>query len=293
MIFKNKVEGNINVLRDIYKENRLIRFTEFFVGVFLLALSYNIFMRTTNAMYGMGGVAIVINKVFHVSNYLFILIANITLLLFSYILLGKEKTARSALGSILYPLFIHFTEWMIPYVDLSNIERIVMVVSGAIITGLGLGLVFRSAYTTGGTDILDQILSKYLKLSIGKAMIIVDGLVIVLCSSFYGFEVLIYSVITLYIISLISDKVIIGVSQSKAFYIITDNETSIKKFLIQDLNHGVTVLSGRGGYTGNSQKVLMCIIPTREYYIVKEAIKELDPNAFFLVTDSYEVFGGE
>ena len=291
MIFKKK--QNISTLKNVYKENRLIRFTEFLVGIVLLSLSYNIFMRATNAMYGIGGVGIVMNKLFGIPNYLFILIANIFLLMLSYVLLGKEVTARSALGSILYPIFIHLTEWIIPYVNLSSLEKIVMVVSGAIITGFGLGMIFRSAYTTGGTDILDQILSKYLKLSIGKAMIIVDGLVIILCSLCYGFEVMIYSIITLYIVSLISDKVIIGISQSKAFYIITDNETSIKKFLINELKHTVTVLHGRGGYTGDNQKVIMCIIPTREYYVVKEMIKELDPNAFFLVTDSYEVSGGE
>lgn len=289
MKFKRKADVK---LRDVYQENRLVRFSEFLSGIFIISVAYNIFMKATNAMYGIGGVAIVVHKYFSIPNYLFILIANIFLLLLSYIFLGKTVTARSALGSILYPLVIHLTEWMIPVVDVSNLEKIVMVVSGAIATGFGLGLVFRSGYTTGGTDILDQILSKYLKLSIGKAMIIVDGLVIILCSLAFGFEVMIYSIVTLYIVSLISDKVIIGVSQSKAFYIITENETSIKKYLLQKLNHGVTVLHGRGGYTGNNQKVIMCIIPTREYYEVKETIKELDPNAFFLVTDSYEVSGG-
>ena len=275
-----------------YQDNRLIRYMEFLLGIFIIAISYNIFMKTTNAMYGIGGVGIVVNKYFGIPNYLFILVANIFLLMLSYLLLGKKNTARSALGSILYPIFIHLTEWMVPYVNLSDLEVIVLVVSGAVLTGLGLGLVFRSSFTTGGTDILDQIISKYFKLSIGKAMILVDGLVIILCSLSYGFEVMIYSIITLYLISLISDKVIIGVSASKAFYIITENETSVKKFLLQQLCHGVTVLEGRGGYTGNNQKVIMCIVPNREYYTVKEAVLELDPKAFFLVTDSYEVSGG-
>jgi uncharacterized membrane-anchored protein YitT (DUF2179 family) len=290
MIFKRKKE-HVQTVNDI-QQSKIVRFAQFLSGIFIISFAYNIFMKATNAMYGIGGVAIVVHKIFNVQNYLFILIANVLLLLLSYILLGKKVTARSALGSIIYPLCIHFTEWMVPHVHVSNLEVIVMVVSGAIATGFGLGLVFRSGYTTGGTDILDQIISKYLKLSIGKAMIIVDGLVIVLCSLAFGFEVMVYSIITLYIVSLISDKVIIGISQSKVFYIITDNETSVKKYLIQKLNHGVTVLQGRGGYTGDNQKVIMCIIPTREYHAVKEEIKKLDPNAFFLVTDSYEVSGG-
>lgn len=282
----------VNLLKQVYSEKRLFRYTEFIIGIFLISVAYNIFIQASDTMYGVGGIGIVLKKLYNIPNYITILISDLILLVFSYLLLGREKTAHSVLGSILYPVFVKLTEWLIPYVDLGSTETIVIVVLGATITGIGLGLVFRAAFTTGGTDILNQILSKYGKMSIGKAMIITDGLVIVICSFVFGFQVLFYSIISLYLISIISDKVIIGVSQSKAFYIITDNETKVKKFLIQNLSHGVTVLNGRGGYTGDNQKVLMCIIPTREYYLVKEGIMDLDPNAFFLVTDAYEVSGG-
>ena len=102
-----------------------------------------------------------------------------------------------------------------------------------------------------------------------------------------------YSLITLYIISVMTDKVILGISQSKAFYIITEHETAVKQFILKHLNHGVTVLDGRGGYTGNHQKVIMCVIPTKEYFMFKEGIHQIDKNAFFVVTDAYEVSGGE
>jgi uncharacterized membrane-anchored protein YitT (DUF2179 family) len=96
----------------------------------------------------------------------------------------------------------------------------------------------------------------------------------------------------MYIISIITDRVILGISKSKAFYIITEHETEIKKFITQNLSHGITVLEARGGYTGNMQKVIMCIIPTKEYYLFKEGIEMIDKNAFFIVTDAYEVSGG-
>ena len=102
----------------------------------------------------------------------------------------------------------------------------------------------------------------------------------------------VYSVLNLYIVSLITDKVVLGISSSKAFYIITEHETEIKKYITQNLSHGVTVLEARGGYTGNVEKVIMCIIPTKEYYVFKEGIKMIDENAFFVVTDAYEVSGG-
>lgn len=290
MRFRKKID-TVNILGQVYKESRLIRYTEFLLGIFIIAISYNLFVQPANVVYGVGGIGIVLKKLYSIPPYITILISDILLLVLSYLVFGKQKTARSVVGSILYPVFVKFTEWMVPYVDLGNIEPIVIVIFGAVATGIGLGLVFKAGFTTGGTDILNQVVGKFGKMSIGNAMILTDGLIIIICSLFFGITTLIYSIISLYLISMMSDKIIIGISQSKAFYIITEHETTIKKFLIQNLNHGVTVLSGRGGYTGNNQKVIMCIIPTREYYVVKEAIKDIDPEAFFLVTDAYEVSG--
>ena len=175
---------------------------------------------------------------------------------------------------------------------LGNLELIVIVVFGALLSGFGLGLVFKSGFTTGGTDILNQILAKYGKMGLGKAMLITDGIIILLSLYIFGFSVFIYSIISLAIISFITDKVIIGISNSKTFYIITEQESMIKKFLNYQLGHGITILDARGGYTGNFEKMIMCIVPTKDYFIVKEGIKRIDPDAFFLVTDAYEVSGG-
>ena len=142
-------------------------------------------------------------------------------------------------------------------------------------------------------DVLNQIFAKYFKMSIGNAILCTDGLIIFSSLFVFCWDKFIYSIVNMYIISVMTDKVILGVSNSKAFYIITEHETSVKKFLLNGLSHGVTVLEGRGGYTGNNQKVIMCIVPTKEYFVVKEVIHEIDPEAFFLVTDSYEVYGGE
>ena len=90
-----------------------------------------------------------------------------------------------------------------------------------------------------------------------------------------------------------SDKVILGISDSKAFYIITDHEAEIKEYILKYLNHGVTVFNAKGGYLKEKQTVLMCVLPTKDYYRLKEGIHEIDDDAFFVVTDAYEVFGGE
>jgi uncharacterized membrane-anchored protein YitT (DUF2179 family) len=102
-----------------------------------------------------------------------------------------------------------------------------------------------------------------------------------------------YSIVTIYIVSILTDKVILGISESKMFYIITEHETEVKKFILQHLSHGVTVLEASGGFTGNRKKVIMCIIPTKEYFLAKEGIHSIDADAFFVVSDAYEVYGGE
>ena len=241
----------------------------------------------------MSGVGVILNKLFKFDPAITIFIGNIFLIILSFIFLGKEKSTNSILGSILLPIFIKLTENIDTLIIIKDLEPIMNVLYGAIITGFGLGLVFKAGFTTGGTDILNQIASKYLKISVGSSMFVTDGLIILTGLIAFNINSILYSIITLYIISMLTDKVVLGISDSKTFYIITRSETEVKKFIMNYLNHGVTVLDGRGGYTGDNKKIIMCSIPTKEYFIVKEAIHDIDKTAFFVVTDSYEVHGGE
>ena len=293
MFFHKKKLFDENIIKNIYKKDRFVRYVQFFIGSLLVALSFNLFILPNQITYGMSGVGVVLNSLFGLDPSIVILVGSGILLIMSYFLLGKEKTMNSVLGSILVPVLMKVTEIVPEYVVIETTEPFVLVLFGAVITGFGMGLVFKAGYTTGGTDILNQIVAKYAHMSVGTAMYFTDGLIV--CSSFFffGASKMLYSIISLYIISVMTDKVVLGISNSKAFYIITEHETAVKKFIMEHLSHGVTVLDGRGGFTGNHQKVIMCIIPTKEYYIAKEGIREIDPRAFFVVTDAYEVNGGE
>ena len=293
MFFHKKKLFDENIIKNIYKKDRFVRYVQFFIGSLLVALSFNLFILPNQITYGMSGVGVVLNSLFGLDPSIVILVGSGILLIMSYFLLGKEKTMNSVLGSILVPVLMKVTEIVPEYVVIETTEPFVLVLFGAVITGFGMGLVFKAGYTTGGTDILNQIVAKYAHMSVGTAMYFTDGFIV--CSSFFffGASKMLYSIISLYIISVMTDKVVLGISNSKAFYIITEHETAVKKFIMEHLSHGVTVLDGRGGFTGNHQKVIMCIIPTKEYYIAKEGIREIDPRAFFVVTDAYEVNGGE
>ena len=284
---------NENVEKNLGCDFDFKRYVWFILGVLILAVAFNAFILPNDVVYGVGGLGVILYRTIGLDPSITILVGSLLLLVLSYFLLGWDKTKNSVIGSIIYPLFVKLTEPLVAYIDLGSLETIVTILFGAVLSGFGLGLIFKSGFTTGGTDILNQIVAKYFKMSIGNAMFFTDGIIIASSLFVFGFPKFIYSVISMYIISVMTDKVILGISSSKAFYIITEHETAVKKFIMNNLSHGVTVLDGRGGYTGNNQKVIMCIIPTKEYYVAKEGIHKIDPEAFFLVTDSYEVYGGE
>ncbi len=291
-MFFNKKKIEKNILKEIYNKDKLKRNIIFMLGVLVVAAAYNLFMVPSKVVYGVGGIGIILNSLINLDPSITIFVGDILLLILSFVFLGSEKTKHSIVGSILFPIFVKLTDNITSIIDLSDIEPLLMVLFGAIITGLGLGLIFKTGFTTGGTDILNQIVSKYAKTGMGNAMFLTDGVIVLSGVLIFGWTRLLYSVISLYIISIMTDKVILGISESKAFYIITTHESEVKKFLLTNLSHGVTVLDARGGYTGNNQKMIMCIIPTKEYYVAKEGIHEIDPSAFFVVTDAYEVSGG-
>ena len=278
----------------ILKKHNVMRFLTFLLGCFIIASAYNIFLTTTKIVPGgVGGIAIILNKIIEVDNAIIILIADIILLTLSYFILGKEKTRNSIFGSLLFPLAVYLTENINVWFEIDTSQMLLSAVFGGVCYGFGAGLVFKSGFTTGGTDILNQIISKYLKLTIGKSMLLSDGLIVCTSAFIFGPIHLMYSIIVLYIISLLSDKVILGISDNKAFYIITDEEEKVKDYILKYLSHGVTILKARGGYLGEKENVLMCVLPTKDYYKLTEGIKEIDKDAFFLVTDAYEVFGGD
>lgn len=292
MFFKKKKVFDDNFIKNINKKGRIIRAAQFLTGVTIVALAFNLLVLPSKIVYGMNGVGVMLNSIYGIDPSLVILIGSSILLILSYFTLGKMKTINSILGTLSVPILIKLTENINHYVVINQDDALLIVLMGAALTGFGLGLVFKSGFSTGGTDILNQIVSKYFKMSLGNAMFFTDGLIIV-CEIFvFGWTNFMYSILSLYIISIMTDKVVLGISNSKAFYIITEHETDVKRFITQYLNHGVTVFDVRGGYTGNNKKMIMCIIPTKEYYLFKEGISNIDPKAFFVVTDSYEVSGG-
>ena len=287
-------KNDLRLLEKINSKSSVKRHLQLLIGCLLIATSYNLFLVPNNIVAGgVAGFAIIINHLFNIDNSLVILIGSIFLLILSYFLLGKEKTKATILGSLLFPVCVNLTQNIGNIIDIDTNQLLLISVFGGVVYGFGAGLIYKAGFTTGGTDIINQILSKYLKISMGNSMLYCDGTIVLLTAFVFGPTQFMYSIIILYVISYMSDRVILGVSDSKAFYIVTEEEEKIKEYILKYLNHGVTVFNAKGGYAKENQKVLMCVLPTKDYYKLKEGIHEIDPHSFFVVTDAYEVFGGE
>ena len=282
---KNKV---MYMYENIQKVLKLI------LGCLLISLSYNIFIAPNKLVSGgVSGLAIIINNVINLQNSTIILIMNSILLILSMFFLGKKKTNATILGSILFPIFVRITENINVWLKIDTSSILFSTIIGGIIFGIGAGIIYKAGFTTGGTDILNQIVSQYFKISIGNSMLIIDGAIVITSGLFFGINNMMYSIVLLYIISLISDRVILGISESKVFFIATSKEKEVKLFIIEELGHGVTIFHAEGGFKNKNQTILMTTLPTRKYYALKEGIRKIDTEAFYIITDTYEVFGGE
>lgn len=269
---------------------QVINYSILAFGLFLAAFSFNLFLAPYNLVAGgVSGLALMMHKIFSINESLFIMISNLLLLGVSFIFLGKEKTKNTIIGSILFPIFVSLTNVFVPYINIQEIELIVISVLGGFLSGIGYGIIFKSGYTSGGTDILNQMMEKYLHIPISSSIMIVDG-IITLCGGFlFGFPTMIYSLISLILISIFSHKTIIGEGKSKTLYITSSKIEEIKYYLHYELKIDSTDFDIVGGYSNEPQKMIMTIIETKDYYRIKETIKVIDKSAFITATDAYHL----
>ena len=199
---------------------------------------------------------------------------------------------KTLFGVILLPIFMEFGSLYVKLLDFSDSSLFLVVFFGGVMMGVGNGLIIRSGFSVGGFQTLYQILYKYFGISIGKSTLVLNGILIVISSFFFGISNALYAVIGLYVSSVITDKVMLETSTTKTFYIVTDKATEISQYIVESLGFGVTEINAKGGFSNQNKKVLMCAVPTRNYYQMKEVIQGMDHNVFFLITDTYEIYGG-
>lgn len=279
------------IMSKINKKNLFKRYIMLLLGCLIVAFAFNVFFEKYNIVcFGVSGISIVL-KEFGVDPSTFILIANIFLIIISYFFLGINDVKNQIIGALIYPLFIKLTLPVANLIDFGNLEMIVIAVFGGILAGIGSGLIYKSGYSTGGTDVIGLLICKYSKISMGNAMMFVDICIVIIGKIVFSWEIVMYAIVVAYLISIATDKILLGISNSKAFYIVADNkkDTIIKEFLNSLPGVGCTVMNALGGYSNDKQTLILAVAPTKSYFIIKEGLKEIDEDIFYLVCDSYEV----
>lgn len=274
--------------------HKIRKYFELIVGMFIIALAFNLFINPLKvAVGGTNGLAIIINEVFGINTTLFIKIFYFASLLLNLIVFGVDETKKVLLGSIVYPLLVGLLDNVTSYIVLDYSNKLLMYLVSAVLLGVGNGLVYKNGYLTGGTDVIKKIINEKMKIPMGTAVFIFDGVVVLLGGIIFGLESVLYAIIILYISSKITDRVILGISKEKMFYIMTQKPDEVRSCIIKELASGVTELDAVGGYTDNKNHILMCVIPTKNYLKLERKVTEIDKDAFFLITDSYHMYHGK
>ena len=292
MILKKFREKRIEEILDrINKKNIVKRYAMLLTGCLIVAFAFNLFFLRYNIVcFGVSGISIVFSK-FGVDPSVFIMVANIVLIIISYFFLGVEDVKNQIVGALVFPIFVKLTVLVTDLIDFGNLEMIIIAVMGGVLAGLGYGLIYKSGYSTGGTDVIGNIICKYSKISMGNAMMFVNISIIILGKLEFSWKIIMYAIVVAYLISIVTDKILLGISNSKAFYIVVprNKDDLVRDFLTSLNGVGSTIIDAYGGYSNDKETLILAVVPTRMYFLVKEGLNEIDKNIFYLVCDSYEV----
>ena len=283
------------MLSNIDTKKAIIDGISLVLGVFLYALCFNMFLIPNDLVVsGFSGVAIVVQRLFGWSASAFIYITNGILLIVSLIFLGWKMTKRNIVGSVMYPVMITASEPIAKFLNsyIMGDDFYLILLFAIIMYGVSSGLIYRTGFSTGGSDIIMQILNKYLKISESKSMIVANSLIILASMLVFGFTKGVYSFIILICSTYFIDKLMFGLSDSKVFYIYTKKVRKIKRLILNDFQTGFTSIPSRGGYSRKRGFMIMCVVSNRDYYLFKQKILEIDPQAFIIINSCYEVNGG-
>lgn len=279
-----------NIKRRIRSKNIYKNFFMFIMGCLIAGISVSVFYNPNNVVTtGCTGLSILINRYTHIDLSLIVLVFSSILLVIGFMVFGVEYGIKNILGTILFPIFIKATSIINNYVSFENTSLFLLILIGSVLSGISFGMIKKSGYSLGGFYVVYDLLNSKFKISVGKASLFTNIVIIILSSFVFGIDNCIYAAIGLYITAYIGDKIMLGISSNKAFYIVTSKYKAVREYIINDLNHTVTIVNAKGGYSDKGKKMLLCVVSTTEYIKMRDVIKEIDKDAFFLITDSYSV----
>lgn len=269
-------------------KNFVVEYFFVIIGAAVIALGFNLFLFPNQiASGGVSGISTILHGLFGWNAGLVQYAFNIPLFIAGVLILGKSFGFKSLLGTLALPFFVILTEdW-----EAATMDPLLGAIFGGIVVGAGIGLVFKGKASTGGTDLLAQIITKFTGLTLGTSVLLIDGVIAVSAAVVFDLEKGLYAIIGLFVTTKTIDIIQMGFSQSKMVYIITTKQDEVRDAIYRDVNRGVTKLPAVGGYTGEERPVIMVVVYQTEFTKLKQVVKTVDPSAFVIVSDAYEVLG--
>ena len=266
-----------------------------FLGTALMSVALNSAFEPNGLVDGgFSGIAIIIKNITEglVDGGVPLWITNIVLNIPMFFLGIRIKGVRFLAKTIWGTLSLSFWLAVMPVIPLVEGEMVLAVIFGGVLQGTGIGLVFLGQGTTGGTDMVATLIQHYVKhMSIARIMQIVDALIVVTGAFVFGPKTALYAIVAIFIVAKVTDGLMEGMNYAKAVYIISDHSDEISSILLHDLDRGVTGIHARGMYEGKDRMMLFCVVGKEQIVQLKEAIAQVDPGAFVIVTDAREVLG--
>ena len=274
-------------IRNIIWEYSAIAF-----GTFIMSLGLVLFLSPSKIVAGgVSGIAIIAKQLWNFPLGVAMILLNIPLFLLGIKILGKSFGMRTFYSFTLLSIFTDLLDKALKLAPATD-NVLLAAIFGGTMLGLGLGIVFRFQGTTGGSDIIGQIINKYTNFSVGTGIVIVDFIIILSAGIIFGnINWALYGLISLYLSGQIIDMIIDGLDYVRSFYIITEKEQEIKEMVLDKMGRGGTVLKGEGFYTEEDKNVLFVVVTLKEVYALRQRVREIDPDAFIIIADVHEVLG--
>ena len=263
----------------------------FLAGAVVYSVAVNMFLSPNGiSPGGFTGVAAVINHIANIPTGTMLFIFNIPVLILGFVKMGGMFILKTSFVTILVSISLDVSARLLPAL---KTDGILASMFGGVLMGIGLSLILLRGATTGGIDIIAKLINKkYRHLSVGKIILMADGVVIVLNALVYrNAESALYSIIAMYMGTRIMDVLLYGADKGKIIYIVTTAPDDICREINHTVGRGVTKLSVVGGYTGESRTMLMCTVRVHEVGAVHDAVKRYDERAFIVVSDAGEIIG--
>ena len=270
----------------------LVDFLFIAVGALFQALAVRLFLVPANiASGGISGISQIINYYTGWPIGLMIFLGNIPLFLLGWRYLGGPRFAlRTAFAVVAVSFLIDLLALFLPSEGLTS-DIVLNTLYGGVVSGIGFGLVYRGQGTSGGSDILGRILNHRLGVSISQAYLITDTVVVLAGGLAFGWEQALYGLVVIYISGLAAEAVSEGSGIFRTAMIVTSQPQKVTQYVLEEMERGVTILSGTGGYTGSPRPVLYCVITRSEVNQLKALVSEADPEAFMVIGVAHEALG--